>query len=49
MEYLPEEPKREAVRRLGRGLLLERPGAWEEALVLADAAFRVPDAPEATA
>jgi 5-methylthioribose kinase len=37
VEYLSEEPKRDAVRRLGRGLLLERPAAWEEALALADA------------
>ena len=36
VEYLPEEPKREAVRRLGRALLLERPAAWEEALALAE-------------
>jgi len=39
VEYLPEEPRREAVRRLGRALLLERPAAWEEALALADAAL----------
>ncbi len=37
VEYLPEEPKREAVRRLGRALLRERPAGWEEALVRADA------------
>ena len=40
VEYLPEEPKREAVRRLGRGLLLERPEAWEDVLTLAEAALR---------
>ena len=40
VEYLPEESRREAVRRLGRGLLLERPASWEEALTLAEAALR---------
>jgi 5-methylthioribose kinase len=40
VEYLPEEARREAVRRLGRGLLLERPAGWEEALTLAEAALR---------
>jgi 5-methylthioribose kinase len=39
VEYLPEEPRREAVRRLGRALLLERPVTWDEALALADAAL----------
>jgi 5-methylthioribose kinase len=39
VDYLPEEPKREAVRRLGRRLLLERPGRWDEVLAMADAAF----------
>lgn len=29
VEYLPEEPRREAVRRLGRRLLEERPTAWD--------------------
>jgi aminoglycoside phosphotransferase (APT) family kinase protein len=32
VDYLPEEEKREAVRRLGRWLLWERPAAWEEVL-----------------
>jgi 5-methylthioribose kinase len=36
VDYLPEEPKREAVRRLGRRLLHERPTHWEEVLALAD-------------
>src|SRR5665213_3502917 len=40
VEYLPEEPKREAVRRLGRSFLLERPGTWEEALTLAESEFK---------
>jgi 5-methylthioribose kinase len=36
VEYLPEEAKREAVRRLGRAFLLERPATWGEALTLAE-------------
>lgn len=32
VEYLPEEPKREAVRRLGRFLLRDRPVSWEDVL-----------------
>jgi 5-methylthioribose kinase len=44
VDYLPEAPKREAVRRLGRGLLLERPGSWHEAVAAADAAFAALDA-----
>jgi 5-methylthioribose kinase len=32
VEYLPEEPKREAVRRLGRSLLLDRPPTWDQVL-----------------
>jgi 5-methylthioribose kinase len=40
VDYLPEEPKREAVRRLGRRLLLERPGRWEDVLGLCDAECR---------
>ena len=39
VDYLPEEPKREAVRRLGRRLLLERPQDWEEVLMHADRGF----------
>ena len=30
VDYLPEEPKREAVRRLGRGVLWERPMRWRK-------------------
>jgi 5-methylthioribose kinase len=37
VDYLPEEPKREAVRRLGRRLLRERPADWEELLALTNA------------
>jgi Ser/Thr protein kinase RdoA (MazF antagonist) len=36
VDYLPEEPKREAVRRLTRRVLHERPSAWEEVLTLCD-------------
>jgi 5-methylthioribose kinase len=37
VDYLPEEPRREAVRRIGRRLLWEPPAAWEEVLaVVAD-------------
>jgi 5-methylthioribose kinase len=32
VDYLSEEPKREAVRRLGRWLLWDRPGKWEEVM-----------------
>lgn len=32
VDYLPEEPKREVVRRLGRTLLRERPTIWQEVL-----------------
>jgi hypothetical protein len=31
VEYLPEEPKREAVRRLGRSILQWGIGRWEDA------------------
>ena len=37
VDYLPEEPKREAVRRLGRRILWERPERWEEVLQFCDA------------
>jgi aminoglycoside phosphotransferase (APT) family kinase protein len=32
VEYLPEEPKREAVRRLARRLLFERPHTWADVM-----------------
>jgi 5-methylthioribose kinase len=32
VDYLPEEPKREAVRRLARSLLWEPPASWNEVL-----------------
>jgi aminoglycoside phosphotransferase (APT) family kinase protein len=32
VDYLHEEPKRGQARRLGRGLLLDPPGGWEEVL-----------------
>ncbi len=37
VEYLTEETRREAVRRLGRALLLDRPAQWEEVTARADA------------
>jgi 5-methylthioribose kinase len=37
VDYLPEEPKREAVRRLGHRVLWERPAAWEQVLSLCEA------------
>jgi 5-methylthioribose kinase len=40
VDYLPEEPKRDAVRRLGRRLLGERPNVWETVLELAEAEWR---------
>jgi 5-methylthioribose kinase len=40
VDYLPEEPKREAARRLGRRVLLDRVAAWEEVLSLAEEEFR---------
>jgi 5-methylthioribose kinase len=37
VDYLPEEPKREIVRRLGRQILWERPTRWEDVLDLCEA------------
>jgi 5-methylthioribose kinase len=37
VDYLPEEDRRAAVRRLGRRLLLERPRRWPEVLDMAEA------------
>jgi 5-methylthioribose kinase len=34
VDYLPDEPTREGVRRLGRRLLWERPARWEDVLAL---------------
>src|SRR6266852_6309813 len=34
VDYLPEEPKRELVRRVGRKVLKERPCKWDEVLAL---------------
>lgn len=39
VEYLPEEDRREAVRRLGRRMLWERPQQWSEVLDLAEELF----------
>jgi 5-methylthioribose kinase len=41
VDYLPEEAKREAARRLGRRVLLDGVRAWEEVLALAEAVFRL--------
>jgi len=37
VDYLPDEPRREAVRRLGRRILLEKPPTWLQARNLATA------------
>jgi 5-methylthioribose kinase len=37
VDYLPEEPNRDRVRRLARGLLLDPPRTWEEVLGRAEA------------
>lgn len=37
VDYLPEEPKREGVRRLARRILRERPIEWDDVLRFADA------------
>lgn len=39
VDYLPQEPKREAVRRLGRAILFDRPRTWNDVLTLADQAI----------
>src|SRR5262245_37913678 len=36
VDYLPADPTREAVRRLGRGVLRQRPGRWEDVLAQAE-------------
>jgi 5-methylthioribose kinase len=36
VDYLPEEPKREAVRRLGRRVLLDGVNRWEDVLAVCD-------------
>ena len=36
VDYLPEETKREAVRLLGRGLLLNPPDNWDGVLALTE-------------
>jgi 5-methylthioribose kinase len=40
VDYLPEEPKREAARRLGRRVLLNRIARWEDVLSIAEEEFR---------
>jgi 5-methylthioribose kinase len=44
VDYLPEEPKREAARRLGRCVLLDSIRRWEDMLAVCDAECR--DLPE---
>jgi 5-methylthioribose kinase len=38
VDYLPEEPNREAVRKLGRKVLETRPKRWSEVLRMVEAA-----------
>jgi 5-methylthioribose kinase len=40
VDYLTAEPEREAARRLGRRILLDRVATWDEMLSLAEAEFR---------
>jgi 5-methylthioribose kinase len=40
VDYLPEEPKRAAARRLGRRVLLDLVTRWEDVLSIAEAEFR---------
>jgi thiamine kinase-like enzyme len=44
VEYLPEEPKREAVRRLGRQILQWGIGRWEDAWSCAESELSEPEA-----
>ncbi len=39
VDYLPEEPRREAVRRFGREILWDRPADWEGALQVVEKAL----------
>jgi 5-methylthioribose kinase len=39
VDYLLEEPKREAVRRLARQVLFDRPSAWEDVLGICEEEF----------
>ncbi|MBV9124740.1 MAG: phosphotransferase, partial [Planctomycetes bacterium] len=39
VDYLPEEPRREAIRRLGRQVLLDRPASWEDVLTQCEGTF----------
>lgn len=41
VDYLPEEPKREAVRRLTRKILLEHSNDWDDVLQMAHDVFRL--------
>ncbi len=48
VEYLPEEDKREAVRSLGRRILLDRPGQWSEVLNLVEEALTLSPSGDST-
>jgi 5-methylthioribose kinase len=39
VDYLPEEPRREAVRQLARRVLREKPGRWDDVLAIAEQEF----------
>jgi 5-methylthioribose kinase len=39
VDYLPEEPKREAVRRLGKRVLFERPTRWDDVLAICESSL----------
>jgi 5-methylthioribose kinase len=40
VDYLPEEPQREVVRRIGRSLLLDRPAEWQDVLARVERELR---------
>jgi 5-methylthioribose kinase len=42
VEYLPEEDKRAAVRRVGREMLWKHPRQWEEVLAMTEESIRMP-------
>jgi 5-methylthioribose kinase len=46
VDYLPEEPRRNVVRRLGQRVLFERPTSWEQVLELCDTEAKVLDSSE---
>jgi hypothetical protein len=40
VDYLTDEPRRQAARALGRRALLERPATWDDVLTLAEPLLR---------